>query len=231
MNPVNVLLLTVTCLISHSALAANFFDNFEDGNADGWAQFASGTGSTGVMSNNGSLRAFADARGRSEYSLSRSFSYAAADVLSFDMQVMANSGIELTIGGARTRHASGGVRMSFLDGFNGTLGVPVLFQHRTDGVMPPAYAGVFQNELLNSFSAPLSAYAALAGLDGSSAIAKFSMEFFAASGGGGGGTGSSVAAATVYFDDVNLAPVPLPAAAWFLISALGVLGWTRRRGR
>ena len=208
--------------------AALFFDDFEDGNADGWAASASGTGTTGVVDNNGSLRAYASTSYRGARSLSRTFGYVDSDILSFEMQVAANSGIELTIGGARTRHASGGAKITFLNVFNGAVADPVYLTHRTDGSMPPAYAGVFLGETLNSFSAPMQNYAALAGLGSASGVAKISLEFFANSGGGGGGTGSSVAAASVWFDNVSIATVPIPASVWLVTPVLGWIGWHRR---
>ena len=196
-----------------------FTDNFEDGNANGWFETATGSGMTDVVDNNGSLRAYAYTPGGYR-SLSQDFVYAGDYVLSFEMQVIANPGIKITIGGVSTTHGSGGAKISFLNSFNGLLGDPVYFVHRTDGVMPPAYAGVFQDETLNFFSAPLTDYAALAGLDNSSNIAKFSLEFFASSGGGGGGTGASLATASTWFDNVNIAPIPIPGAVWMFGTGL-----------
>jgi len=207
-----------------------FTDNFEDGDANGWFETATGSGSTGVIDNNGSLKGYTNTPNLGYRSLSQDFAYAVDSTLSFEMQVIATPGIRLTIGGASTTHGSGGAKISFLNSFNGLLGDPVYFMHRTDGVMPPAYAGVFQDETLNFFSASLTDYTALAGLDSSSNIAKFSLEFFASSGGGGGGTGTSLATASTWFDNVNVAPVPLPGAVWmFGAGLLGLLSQKYRR--
>lgn len=221
------LLASILIGISSSA-SASFFDDFEDGNANGWAESASGTGSTGVVDNNGSLRAFANTSYLGQRSLAQTFAYVGSDILSFDMQVNAHTGIELTIGGAITRQASGGLKLSFLNQFNGAVGDPIYLTYRTDGVAPPAYNGVLVGQTLLNYSAPMSDYASLGGLGNNSSIAKVSLEFFANSGGGGGGTGSSAAGATVWFDNVSISAVPLPAALPLLLSGIAGLGMIGR---
>jgi len=224
------LLVSLLTSVSTSASATTvFFDSFEDGDANGWFESATGSGTTGVIGNNGSLRGYANTPNLGYRSLSQDFEYANNHVLSFEMQVIANPGIKITFGGSSTTPGSGGAKISFLNSFNGILGDSVFFIHRTDGVKPPAYAGVFQDETLNFFSARLIDYAALAGLDRSSNIAKFSLEFFASSGGGGGGNGSSLATASTWFDNVNIAPVPIPGAMWlFGTGLIGLLSQKRR---
>ena len=94
----------VLILVPSTYAATVFLDDFEDGNANGWTVTASGVGTTGVELNNGSLRAYAKTSFLGARSLSQTFGYANNDILSFEMQVIANTGVEITFGGVRVHH-------------------------------------------------------------------------------------------------------------------------------
>ncbi|MFT4585304.1 MAG: hypothetical protein ACI915_003037 [Gammaproteobacteria bacterium] len=193
--------------------AAAFIDDFEDGNVDMWSTFVIGSGSTGVEDNNGSLRAFVRHSGNGSHSLSKYFDFDAGRFLSFDMQVIATP--------ANTVIAVGGVKISFLTLFNALLG-RINYVHHRSGTIGANQIGV--DETVNNFEGSLLDFAALAGLDQNSGIAKFSLEVFAIAQTAFIGGSSS---ATVWFDSVST--VPVPAAVWLFGSALGLIGWTRHR--
>lgn len=192
-----------------------FFDDFEDGDANGWSVFATGSGSTGVEVNNGSMRAFAAQTQSGQNSLSRDFSYADDSLLSFEMQVIANP--------STGAESSGGVRISFLNSFNIEID-SLSFVNSTDGALPAN--GFFIDETLNQFSNTMANFAAFGGLNDTSAVATMSLEFFAEA----RRSACCFANSKVWFDNVTVSAVPVPAAAWLFGSGLlGLIGVAKRK--
>ena len=226
-----VMLSTLTFLgvmiIETTAHAATIFlDDFEDGDASGWATSSAGSGSTGVVFNNESMRAFASQVGTGSTALSRDFDYGSDLLLSFDMQVIANTGIS-PVGGLL--NASGGVTVSFLSQFNVGLG-SVTFAHSTSGSVPTDW--LFIDETINNFSGSMLEFAGLAGLDDSSGISILSLDFFSTAATSPYGDASSNS--IVYFDNVSISTstptIPIPAAIWLFGSGLiGLIGVARRK--
>ena len=213
------------CLFTSSAFSATvFFDDFEDGDASGWSISSAGSGSTGVVLNNESMRAFANQVGTGSHALSQDFGYESDFFLSFDMQVIANTAFS-PVGG--TLHASGGVTVSFLSQFNVALG-SVTFAHDTSGSVPSDW--FFIDETINNFSGSMLEFAQLVGLDDSSGISILSLEFFTSASTSPYGDASSDS--TVYFDNVSISTsaIPIPAAVWLFGSGLiGLIGVARRK--
>lgn len=206
-----------------SAKAATvFLDNFEDGNALGWLETVIGNtlGSTGVESHNASLMAFAKDTGATSYSLSHDFSYVSDQTVSFTMQAIANSNPCCGI-----LHASSGITISFLDIFNSTLG-SVTIANATD----PSLIDILVDTAQHDYSASMAVFAAQAGLNPADPISKINLNFFASGNTFGNVSGVAHSSSAVWFDNVNVNAVPVPAAAWLFGSGLlGLVGIARRK--
>lgn len=204
-------------LISASSVHAApvFFDDFEDGDTNNWSVFATGSGSTGVEVNNGSMRAFATQIQSGQHSLSRDFSYADDSLLSFEMQVIANP--------STGAESSGGIRISFLNSFNIEID-SLSFVHSTNGALPAN--GFLIDETLNQFSNTMANFAAFGGLSDTSAVATMSLEFFAEA----RRSPCCFANSKVWFDNITVNAVPVPAAAWLFGSGLlGLISVAKRK--
>jgi hypothetical protein len=205
------------------ALSANaatvFYDDFEDGDATGWLQIQVGghVGSTGVESHNGSLMAFAKDSGASTWGLSHDFSYVSDQNMSFVMQATAIPN--------GTYQAVGGVKITFLDLFNGTLG-SFTIANATDS----ALTDILVDSAQHSYIASMGTFATQAGLNPAASISKINLTFFAQ--GQNDIYGFSQSSANVWFDNVTISngAVPLPATVWLFGSGLlGLIGIARRK--
>ena len=204
-------------MIGMANAATVFLDDFEDGNASGWLETASGSGSTGVDLHNSSMMAFANHRGNGQHSLSHDFSYSDNAILSFDMHAVAYNYSQY--------HASSGVKFSFLNNFNVELG-SAGFINATD----TDWLGANDHPMdanQHSFNALMSEYAALAEIDNTDSISTFSLIFFAKGSEGYGHNSSS----TVWFDNiaVDTNAVPVPGAVWLFGSGLIALVTYRKK--
>lgn len=206
-----------------SAIAATVFaDDFEDGNASGWLETITGNllGSTGVESHNASLMAFAKDTGATSYSLSHDFSYVSDQNVSFTMHAIANSNPCCNI-----LHASSGITVSFLDAFNSTLG-SVTIANATDTGLTDILVDTAQHDYIAS----MAVFAAQAGLNPTDPISKINLNFFASGNTFGNVSGVAHSSSTVWFDNVAIGAVPVPAAAWLFGSGLlGLAGIARRK--
>lgn len=199
-----------------------FVDDFEDGNTSGWLETATGNliGSTGVESHNASLMAFAKDTGATSYSLSHDFSYVSDQTVSFAMHAIANSNPCCGI-----LHASSGVTISFLDIFNSTIG-SVTIANATD----PSLTDILVDNLQHDYSASMGVFATQAGLNPTDSISKINLSFFASADTSGNSAGVAHSSSTVWFDNVNVNAVPVPAAAWLFGSGLlSLVGVARRK--
>ena len=215
--------------IAPSVYAATvFFDDFEDGNHDGWQTTTTGgIGSTGVQLHNSSQMAFVQHIGSGSHSLSHEFSYADDYMLAFDMQAVA----VLSGGGSNvTLHAGSGVTVSFLNLFNVELG-SISFVNTTnpESLGPDSFL-VDNNQ--HNYQALMSEYATAAELFTTDPISKInvsywswaSQHYYSASG------FTDRSSATVWFDNVTVSQVPIPAAVWLFGSGLiGLIGIARRK--
>lgn len=182
-----------------------------------------GSGSTGVSLNNESQRAFVQHTGNGLHSLSIDFSYIPDQTLSFDIQAISTSRL-VGLGSQSRLHSRSGFTLSFLNLLNSSLG-KVSVVNATN----PSTIGSSENlvdGLLHNYSASLSDFALLAGLDNTDPISKFSLSFWAS-----GQTSSihTVSAATVWIDNVNVSAVPIPTAIWLFGSGLiGLFGMRKK---
>jgi len=219
-----VLSLLASVLISVSLNAnASFVDNFEDGNSTGWLETnTGGTGSTGVTTHNGSQMAYASHTGNGTESLSIDLSYVASETLSFDMHALGNS-VSGTISG---------VQISFLNFLNSSMG-SLRVVNAGSGISLGSTDYSVDN-VQHNYVGTMGNYAGLAGLSGSDPITKINLSFFAT-----GYTwqtctfqcGYNYAGATVWFDNVNVSAVPIPAALPLLLSGIAgisLIGITRK---
>jgi len=206
-------------MIGMANAATVFLDDFEDGNASGWLETASGSGSTGVELHNSSMMAFANHRGNGQHSLSHDFSYSDNDILPFDMHAVAYK--------SSTYNASSGVKFSFLNNFNVELGSTGLINATTTDWLDANDNLIDSNQ--HNFNALMSEYAALAGLDKTDSISTFSLIFFAKA--SHPYTYSHVASSTVWFDNiaVDTNAVPVPGAVWLFGSGLIALITYRKK--
>lgn len=216
-------------ILTPSAHAATvFFDDFEDMNLDGWAQ--SGIGTFEVVERNASNRAHvrhvSNSSTGDQSALSKTFEYTATDVVSFEMEALAFLGQF----GGRIRHGLAGVEVSFLTNFNVPLGSAGLFNVTSDSLLGPNDSSILSTQ--QSYSATMAEFAGLAGLDNTDPIAKMSLSFLAeGSFSFGGNIQPNVrSGGDVWFDNVSVSAIPIPAAAWLFGSGLlGMIGIARRK--
>lgn len=221
------LICATTILASWTSIASSasiFFDDFEDGNADGWS-ITDGGGSTGVEFFSASNWAFVDNDTTGKHSLSREFEYHADVELSFDLQLSASAGA----GNFGERFdAASGVTISFEDRFNLPMG-DVSFLYASGSITSSLPSNSFSiGTTPESFAALMSEWASLAMVAAGTDPASIGVEFWAI-----GATRQlprgAAATAHVRFDNVDVGAssattVPLPGAAWLLGSAIVALG-------
>jgi hypothetical protein len=208
-------------IVGGANAATVFVDDFEDGNAAGWLETFSGSGSTGVELHNSSLMAFAKHSASGSHSLSHDFSYDPTYTLSFDMHATAN---RTSVTGTPAE-AKSGVIVSFLNTFNSQLGSAGLI-YATNSSLLGANDSAIDNSQHN-YSALMGDYAALAGLGATDPISTISLNFFAY-----GQTQWTTSSAAVWFDNVkanDTSAVPVPSAVWLLGSGLIGLADMKRR--
>jgi hypothetical protein len=219
------LLTSLAILIWAPSVYAAFYDDFEDGDHAGWLVTITGNtlGSTGVELHNGSMMAVVQDTGATSFSLSRDFAYAPDDILSFTMQAIANS---YTMTGGGILNADSGVTISFLNVLNSTLGSVTIANATDPGSLPSNSSLV--DTAQHDYSASISDFAGLAGLNGTDPIAKMNLNFYAAAETYGNVSGVAHSSSTVWFDNVSI--VPVPAATWLFGSGLlGIIGIARRK--
>jgi len=198
--------------------AADSFFDFEGGDVGSWLESTTGgSGSTGVETHNGSQMAFAKHPGSHMHSLSHDFGYVPGDVLSFDMQAVANPG-------PFTAHSFSGVSLSFLNSFNVSLGSMALY-NTTNPASLTAHQYAIDN-LQHGYSATMSSWATVAGVSAGSSVAKVAVSFIASA---QSFSGTNYSAAYVWFDNVRVAAVPEPGQ-WALMLA-GLLATAHTAGR
>lgn len=207
-----------------------FFDDFEDRNLVGWSQSNSGgSGTFDVVGRNHSNRAHvghvSNTSSGDGSSLSMTFDYTASNIISFEMEALAFLG-QYTY---RTRHGLAGVEVSFLNVFNVPLGSAGLYNVTSTSLLGPndSYIGSTQQ----NYSVRMQQFAELAGLNDSDPIAKMSLSFVAeGSYSWGGNIYPNVrSGGNVWFDNVLVTSVPVPAAGWLLGSGLLCIGTVRMR--
>lgn len=172
---VNVAAMIVfSIVISMTAIEANasiFYDDFEDGDYDGWltswqqGQWGGASGSWEVVDHITKM-AYVTHKKSGFHSLAHDFAYADDKILSFDMQI---SGV--TDGG---NHAGGYVIFSFLSQFNVEIGSGYLGYSTNPALIPDAYE-VDANP--HNYSASMSEWADFAGITTTDQIATFSLTF------------------------------------------------------
>ena len=226
------LLASFLITVSPGASAALVFsDGFEDTNLDGWAQGNTGGAATfDVVARNGSNRAHvghvSNTNTGDQSSLSMTFDYTATDVVSFEMEAVAF----LSQFGGRIRHGLAGVEVSFLNTFNVPLGSAGLFNVTSASLLGPNDFSILSTQ--QSYSSTMAEFAGLAGLGNTDPIAKMSLSFLArGSFSFGGNIQPNVrSGGDVWFDNVSVSTVPVPAAAWLFGSGLlGMTGVARRK--
>ncbi|WP_316365947.1 hypothetical protein [Candidatus Thiodiazotropha sp. CDECU1] len=226
----SVIFLWVLMMSSSAHAAIVFTDDFEDMSLDGWAQSNSGGSATfEVIEKNASNRAHvghvSNTSTGDESSLSMTFDYAARDTLSFEMEALAFLGQY----GSRIRHGLAGVEVSFLNTFNVPLGTAGLFNVTSDLLLGPNDSSILSTQ--QSYSATMAEFAGLAGLDSSDPIARLNLSFLAqGSFSFGGNIYPNVrSGGDVWFDNVTIDAVPIPAALWLFGSGIAVLGMLSRQ--
>jgi hypothetical protein len=202
------------------ALPAHAVDtvfDFESGEVGSWlAATTGGSGSTGVEEHNGSLMAFVKHNGNGSHSLSHDFTYAAGDLVSFDMHAVAVLDTHV--------QATGGVTLSFLTAFNTSLGTVGLYNTTNPGGLGAHQYAI--DNVQHNYSDSMANWAALAGISDGTPIAKIGLSF--------GTYAESDTAhqshATVWFDNVRVAAVPEPGSwALMLAGLLATAHGVRRR--
>ena len=228
----NLLLCVLLYSGSQSVFAsAVLYDDFEDGLTTGWLTTTSGFpgGATGVELHNGSQMAFVShasvgrPSGGGRHALSQDFAYNPLRSLLFDMHATADA-VSGAVGG--TKHAKSGVTISFLDFISRPLGSVGLVYSSSGVVGPDEF--LIDNAQLH-YDLRLPALLSLAGLTSSDPVTKFSVSFWASSEHffGGGIYPDYRSRATVWFDNVQV--IPIPAGLWLMISAVAAFVAFRRR--
>jgi hypothetical protein len=217
--------------LTHASLV--FLDDFEDGDASGWQETiiagSGGSGTFGVEFHNESNMAQVYHRGEGSHSLSHDFYYTANSILSFDMQATAVDAYNFR---GTAYHANCGVRISFLNFLNNALGTLVILNATNPDAMPDDY--VIVDSTQNNYTGLMSDFAYSAGLSSSDPISKISLEYYVT---GDYYNGQNMqpnvfSFGTVFFDNVSINAVPIPAAVWLLGSGLiGLAGVRRFRSR
>jgi hypothetical protein len=154
------------------------------------------------------------------------FAYTATDVVSFEMEALAFLGQY----GSRIRHGLAGVEVSFLNTFNVPLGSAGLFNVTSNSLLGPNDFSILSTQ--QSYSATMAEFAGLAGLGDTDPIAKMSLSFLAEGfySFGGNIQPNVRSGGDVWFDNVSVSPVPLPAAAYlFGTGLLGLIVIARRK--
>lgn len=214
--PVSKVLAPLLLVLALPAQAVVF--TFEDATLSTWLSATTGgSGSTSVQLHNNSQMAYVQHTGSLTHSLSHDFVYVATDRVSFDMHAVANPG-------GRSTQAYSGVTLSFLNGFNVSLGSVGLYNTTN-----PSGLGAHQlsiDNLQHSYDMTMASFATAAGIGAEISISKIGISFVTYAERSGGG----VSAAAVWFDNVNVVPEP---GQWALmlagLSATGLALARRRR--
>lgn len=223
--------ITITGFFLSTEANAAYLDDFEDGDHDGWSVTVTGNGlgSTGVETHNGGLMAFARDTGSGSYSLNHDFNYMSDHEVFFRMHAIASAHTCNPGSGCSALDAESGVEVTFLSSLNSALG-SISISYATDpNWLSGSDIAVDSNQ--HDYQATMSEFAGLAGLDSTDPIAKMQLSFFAKGETFGNVSGVAHSSSVVWFDDVSVTPVPLPAAAWMLAPCLGAIGFIRSRTR
>ena len=184
-----------------AATGIPFYDDFEDGDHDGWGISTSGgTGGSDVDTGpNSSLMAAAWHNGSLFHALVNNFNYNLNYDISFDMQATAITGTQTAVG---TRHAFSGVKFSLLNNFGSPLGETGLIYATTSSLLGPNDMSI--DQFLHDYDFTMGEIASAAGLDPAAPIEKLSMVFIASA-----QSGTTDSRSRVWFDNVSVAPEPI----------------------
>ena len=179
-----------------------FYDDFEDGDHDGWgAATTGGIGGTGVEERNDSFMATVWHSGKFMHALVNDFYYNPDYEISFDMEAIA-----LTHPGVfRTLHSYSGVKFSFLNTFNSPLGNAGLIRATTSSLLGANDLPI--DQFPHDYNFTMGEVASLAGLTSSDPIEKFSMSFVTYGEFSAENNGRSNS--QVWFDNVMVTPEPI----------------------
>jgi len=221
---IRLLMLAITAFVLSANANADtvFINDFEVGDHTAWLHTVLPgarccNGSVGVESHNNSLMAFTRHSGNGQDSLSKDFDYVANELLSFDMHAVANVGHAYN---RATLHSMSGVKISFLSFLNSELGSFTIANTTNSGWLNTDDVSI--DSAQHNYLGVLGDYATFAGLGDGDPITKFSLEFFSTSQFSFGGNIylNGASSANVWFDNVTVTAVPVPAAVWLLGSGL-----------